>query len=225
MRAKALLAVLVTGLVVLVGVRPDAQVPANGSTERKLVLTFDGKGFASLVAQNVSVGEVFAEWARVGGSKIINAEKLPGGRISVKFENFPEAKLVESLVRLSRAQGAGYIAVPRLVDAPPTPSLLQAISIMPSSSPTNSYVTTSTPPPVYPQGTIEDNTELPPVMPPAGVGPAAQTPQPGPQQPPVNRGPGVPTVVGVVPVGPTTPAQPPAGTTPPSTTGRGRGGF
>jgi hypothetical protein len=220
MRAKALLASLVTGLVVLVGVRPAAQVPTSAGSERKLVLTFDGNGFANLVAQNVSVGEVFAEWARVGGTKITNAEKLPGGRISVKFDNFPEAELVKSLVRLSRAQGAGSIAVPRLVDAPPMPSRLQTISILPSSSPTNSYVTTSTPPPIYPQGTIEDNTELPPVLPPAGVGPAAQTPQPGPQQAPVNRGPGV---VSVVPVGPTTPAQPP--TPPPSTTGRGRGGL
>ncbi len=222
MRTKALLAGLITGLVVIVGVRPSAQVPA--ATERKLVLTFDGNGYASLTAQNVTVAEVFAEWARVGGSRITNAEKLPGNRISVQFVNTPEAKLVEALVlRLSKAQGAGFIVAPRSADAPATPSRLQSINIMPSSSPTNSYVATAMPnSPTYPQGTI-DETEVPPVMPTAGPGPASQNPPPSPQpnpQSPANRGPGV-SVVPVAPVSPTTPATPP-GT---STTGRGRGGL
>jgi len=230
MRTKALLAGLITALILIVGVHPSAQTPA--STERKLVLTFDGNGFATLTAQNVTVAEVFAEWARVGGSKITNAERLPRNPISVQFVNTPEAKLVEALVlRLSKAQGAGFIVAPRLADAPATPSRLQTINIMPSSSPTSSYVATSMPSsPTYPQGTI-DETEVPPVMPTAGPGPASQNPPPSPQpnpQPPANRGPGVSSVVpvGVVPVGPaspTTPTTPPAGTT--TGPGRGRGNF
>jgi hypothetical protein len=217
MRAKVLLAGLITALMVVVSVRPSAQAP-TGSMERKLVLAFDGNGFATLTAQNVTVPEIFAEWARVGGSKVTNAEKLPSTRISVQFVSYPEARLVETLVRLSKAQGAGSIVAPRLADAPPTPSRLQAINILPSSTPSaNMVATPMSSSPVYPQGNIDD-TEVPPVMPTAGPGPASQPAQQQPAaQAPANRGPGV---VSVVPVGPSPTPNP---TT--STTGRGRGNF
>jgi len=102
---------------------------------------------------------------------------------------------VESLVRLSKAQNPGWIVAPRLVDAPVTPSRLATISILPTSSPTNSYSSTTSPSqaaPLYPQGTVDD-TELPPVMPPLGSGPS-QAPQPAPA---ARTGPGIP----VIPVG------------------------
>lgn len=205
MRAKLLFAGLVAGLIGVVGVYPHAQTP-GASTERKLELKFDGNGYVTLVAQNVSVSDVFVEWARVGGSKILNAEKLPRGPISVQFDKTPEFELVKALVRLSKAQNAGSIVAPRRLDAPVTPSRLAVINILPTSSPTASYTGTTSPvTALYPQNSSDD--EVPPVVPPIGGGPAQQPQQ---QANPATRsaGPGIP----VVPVGG-------PGTT--STTGRG----
>jgi len=218
MRAKALFGSLVVGLVAVIGVHPGAQTPA--STERKLELKFDGNGYATLVAQNVTVSEVFAEWARIGKTRVQNAEKLPGGLISVQFDNIEEQKLVDALVRQSKAQGAGWIVAARQADAPAAPSRLEVISISPRSSPSTTFIATQSSQPLYPQGTIDD-TEMPPVMPPTGVGPAQQQPQSSQPvtRPPTNTGPGV----AVVPVSPSTPL--PGSTNPPNTTGRGRGGF
>jgi hypothetical protein len=217
MRTNVLFGSLVLALVAAVGVHPGAQTPAVSSTERKLELKFDGNGYATLIAQNVSVSEVFAEWARVGKTRIANAEKLPNSPITVQFDNIEERKLVDALVRQSKAQGAGWIAAAREVDAPSAPSRLEVISISPRSSPSNTYVATSPTAPLYPQGTIDDNTEMPPVMPPVGPGPAQQQQQPV-TRPPTSTGPGVP----LVPVGPGAPTPLPGGT---NTTGRGRGGF
>ena len=135
MRVTLIFAGLMTALVAIAGVPTEAQAP-DASAERKLVLSFDGNGYATLVAQNVSVSEVFAAWAKDGGTTVINAEKLPRGLISVQFDKTPEQKLVESLVRLSKAQNAGWIAAPRRLDGPATPSRLETISILPTSSPT-----------------------------------------------------------------------------------------
>jgi len=216
MRTKALLGSLVMGLVATAVVGPKAQMPTPPSTERKLELKFDGNGYATLVAQNVSVSEIFGEWARIGKTKIANAEKLPGGLITVQFDSTEERKLIDALVRLSKAKGAGWIAATRHVDAPAAPSRIDVINIMPSSSPTSTFIAASPGTPLYPTTTIDDPSELPPVMPPTGPGPAAQPP-PAARPPQTYGGPGV----GVVPVGPGTPAQPPPTTPLP---GRGRGG-
>ena len=64
MRAKILTGLLSAGLLLLVTVHPTAQSPA--STERKLLLSFDRNGLVSLVAQNVTVREILAEWTRQG---------------------------------------------------------------------------------------------------------------------------------------------------------------
>jgi hypothetical protein len=215
MRARLMFAGLVAGLFVLAGVGTGAQTP-GAPAERRLELTFDGNGYVTLVAQNVSVSEVFAEWARVGGTKIANAEKLPQGRISVQFDKTPESELVKSLVRLSKAQNAGSIIAPRLLSAPVTPSRLAVINILPTSSPTTSYMGTTSPvTQLYPQNSPDD--EVPPVMPPVGAGPAQAPPQ---QQTPAPRGngPGIP----VIPVG--GPGTTGRGGAPTPLPGAGRGG-
>jgi hypothetical protein len=216
MRARLMFAGLTLVLVAAVGVHTGAQTPGT-PTERKLELTFDGKGYATLVAQNVSVSDVFAEWARVGGSKILNAEKLPRGLIFVQFDKTPEQKLVESLVRLSKAQNAGSIVAPRRLDGPVTPSRLEVINILPTSAPTQSYTTTSSNvAPLYPQNSSDD--EVPPVMPVVGGGPASPPP-PQPQNT-AGRGPGSPVPL----VGPPGTGRTGGPTPLPGTTGRGGGG-
>jgi len=192
MRAMLMLLALVAVVVAIAGVRTGAQAPG---TERKLDLSFDGQGYATLVAENVSVADVFAAWARVGGTHITNAEKLPAGLISVEFDNTPEYELAQSLLRLSKARNAGIIVAPRLVSAPVTPSRLGVINILPTSSPSTSYMGAAASSPMYPTTSPDD--EIPPVMPVVGPGPAA-APGSQPAPPPARAGgPGV----AVVPVG------------------------
>jgi hypothetical protein len=227
MRAKALFASLVMGLVAVVGVHPGAQTPeqsTESTPQRRLELKFDGNGYVSLIAQNVSVAEVFAEWARVGKTRVQNADRLPRNPISVQFDKIEEQELVDALVRQSKAQGAGWIVAARQTDAPAAPSRLEVIAISPQSSPSTTFIATQpSSQPLYPQGTIDDN-EMPPVTPPFGVGPGQPQPQSSQPvtRPPTNTGPGVP----LVPVGPpTTPLPGSTNPPPPNPTGRGRGGF
>ncbi len=81
MRAKILTGLLSAGLLLLVTVHPTAQSPA--STERKLLLSFDRNGLVTLVAQNVTVREILAEWTRQGGTQMKDADKVPGAPITV----------------------------------------------------------------------------------------------------------------------------------------------
>lgn len=83
--------------VVLVGL---AIAPvAAGQGERKLELTFD-KGSVTLVAQNVTLPDILAEWSRQGGSQFINLDKVPRTPLPpLQYEHQPEAVVLESLLR------------------------------------------------------------------------------------------------------------------------------
>ncbi|MFI5176944.1 MAG: hypothetical protein ACHQO8_00170 [Vicinamibacterales bacterium] len=204
MRAKILTGLLATGLVLIVAVHPAAQAPA----ERKLQLSFDRSGLVTLIAQNVTVREILLEWARVGGTQMVNADKLAGGPVTVQFEAQPESVVLESLLRPT----AGWILYPRLIGSTGA-SVWQSVSILPTSHPTSLYTPTSTSPQIAPVVQPMPDDEIPPVNP-------AQN-APGQTQPTQGR----PTMPGVYVPLPATPSGPPT-TTPgaTTTTGRGRGG-
>src|SRR4029079_6410547 len=69
-------------------------------------------GRVSLVAKNATVRQILTEWARVGQTKIVNVERLPGGPIPVQLDNVTESQALEILLRTL----SGYIAAPRQVD-------------------------------------------------------------------------------------------------------------
>lgn len=192
-----------------------AALPAQ--SERKLQLSFRD-GTVTLVAANVTVREILAEWARLGGSRIINGEKLAGPPVTLQFENAPERIVMDSLLR----SAAGYVLGPRLASAPGA-SQFGVISILPTSQAVAGPVTSGSPS-AAPLRTGPDD-EIPPVTPPIGtldprqpVNPPVSTPSPNESQP--NR----PTVgvpaSGVVPIVPVAPTAPP----PPGGRGRGGGG-
>ena len=202
--------------------------PSPGPPPRKLELTFDNQGRVTIVAQQVTVSEILAEWARKGGTKIQGAERLTGGVIQTPmlFENRPELEVMEALTR----QAAGVSIAPRRVGAPGASRFesihIVATSVATASSPYPSApYNNSAPPPV--RGFPDD--EVPPV-----TAPGARDPQ-QPAQPPAGAKPaGSPTspspvIVPVVPVGGTPTPPPPGGrggggTPPTTTTGRGGGG-
>jgi hypothetical protein len=137
-------------------------------------------GRVSLVAKDATVRQILAEWARVGQTKIVNMERVPGGPVTLELTNVTEAQALEVLLRSL----SGYITAPRPVDAANL-SRFDRIIIMPTLASARP-ATSSPPPPVYQQ-----NPQFPP---PQAVGdddvdddkPAANVPVPN--QPPA-RGP------------------------------------
>ncbi len=82
-------------------------------------------GLVSLDAEDVTVRQILAEWARIGKTRIINVERITGGPITLKFDNIPEKQALDTVLRAI----PGYMALPRptpIVDA----SLYDRILIM-----------------------------------------------------------------------------------------------
>jgi hypothetical protein len=82
-------------------------------------------GLVSLDAQDVTVRQILAEWARVGKTRIINVERISGGPLTLQFVDTPERQALDIILRAI----PGYMAVPRatqIADA----SLYDSILIM-----------------------------------------------------------------------------------------------
>lgn len=194
-----------------------AQTPA----ERKLELTFPADGLVTLVAQNVTVREILAEWTRQTGAPFTNAEKLGNELQTVQYDNQPEAAVIDSLLR----SAAGYFVAPRQ-RGPVMSSRIAMVYIIPTSRGTassgfNSRPATAFAPPVLTAGSPDD--EIPPVIPTTGE------PAPGqatPPRPEANRPTYLGTPGGIGGIVPITPVNPAGrgggvgtggGTTPPPT--------
>lgn len=85
-------------------------------------------GRVTIVAKDATVRQILAEWARVGKTKIVNAERIPGGPLTLELKDVPEAEALNVLLRTL----SGYIAAPRLTLAPPEASVYDSISVMPT---------------------------------------------------------------------------------------------
>jgi hypothetical protein len=96
----------------------------------------DGK--VTLICENVTARQILAEWARVGQTKIVNAEKLTGPPLTLRLEGVSEKQALDVLLR--SASGFLIAERPTLVS---TLSLYDRILIMPTSTPV--ATTASTP--------------------------------------------------------------------------------
>jgi hypothetical protein len=86
-------------------------------------------GRVSLVAKDATVRQILTEWARVGQTKIVNVEKIPGGPQTIELTNVSEAEALEILLRSI----SGYIAAPRTA-GPATASQFDSIVLMPTTA-------------------------------------------------------------------------------------------
>ena len=68
-------------------------------------------GLVTLQATNVPVRQVLAEWARVGGTKVVGGERLGGAPLTLSLEGVPEGKALDIVLR----GAAGYMAAARSV--------------------------------------------------------------------------------------------------------------
>jgi len=66
-------------------------------------------GHVSIVAKDATVRQILAEWARVGQTKVINVDRIPGGPLTLELTNIPEGQALDMLLR----SVSGYMAAPR----------------------------------------------------------------------------------------------------------------
>jgi hypothetical protein len=104
-------------------------------------------GRVSIVAKDATLRQILTEWARIGQTKIVNVERIPGGPVSLELNNVTEAQALDVLLRPI----SGYIAAPRPVEAEHL-SRFDRIIIMPTLAGARAPVVASTtPPPVFQQ--------------------------------------------------------------------------
>ena len=65
-------------------------------------------GRATVIAKDVPVRQILAEWAKVGETKVVGAERQPGGPVTLELVDVPEKEALDLLLRTA----AGYIAAP-----------------------------------------------------------------------------------------------------------------
>ena len=87
-------------------------------------------GRVTLEATSVPVGQILAEWARVGGTKIVGADKIAGAPLTLKLVDVTEQQALNILLR----QVAGFMAAPRQASATPGASTYDRILILATSS-------------------------------------------------------------------------------------------
>jgi hypothetical protein len=66
-------------------------------------------GLVTLNARNVPVRAILAEWARVGGAKILNGDRVSGESVTLELTNAPERQALDVLLR----GVSGYIVAGR----------------------------------------------------------------------------------------------------------------
>jgi hypothetical protein len=87
-------------------------------------------GRVTLDAVNVPARQILAEWARIGGTKVVGAEKITGAPLTLKLVDMPERQALDIILR----NVAGFMAAPRLASAVPGASAYDRILIMATSS-------------------------------------------------------------------------------------------
>jgi hypothetical protein len=146
--------------------------------ELKLTLN---NGRATLIAEDVPLRQILAEWARIGKTTIVNGDKLTTS-VTLRLEDMPERQVLEVLLR----SASGYIVAARpemLAEA----SAFDRILIMPTSrAPAATAANTapqpfnSRPPAPMPiQPDVDDDPPVEPVVPQGMPQPGMPQAQPG----------------------------------------------
>lgn len=70
-----------------------------------------------LVTDSATVGQILAEWERVGGTHIINGDHVPGGPLTLEMRGVPESEALDVVLR----SASGFIAAPRTPESAAVP--------------------------------------------------------------------------------------------------------
>ena len=66
-------------------------------------------GRVTLNAQNAAIRTILTEWARLGGTKMVNHERLGGAPVTLELTDMPEQQVLDVLLRTA----AGYVVTAR----------------------------------------------------------------------------------------------------------------
>jgi hypothetical protein len=150
---------ILAGLLVLMWVATPARA--------ELRLGF-GDGRVTLVARDVSVQQILAEWAKIGGTQIVNLDRISAAPVTLQLDGIPERQALEVILR----SVAGYVAAPRRPENPGV-SQYDRILVMAVSNPPAAPAAVGRPVGSPPAGS-------PPAFPPAPRDFVTPTPGPGP---------------------------------------------
>lgn len=103
-------------------------IAAPALAQQPLKLSFQD-GRVSVDANSVPVRTILNEWAKIGGTKVVGAERITGAPLTVKLVNVTEARALESILR----NVSGYMAAPRNGTST-GPSIYDRILVMATSS-------------------------------------------------------------------------------------------
>jgi hypothetical protein len=98
-------------------------------------------GRVVLVANNATIADIMAEWAKVGRTTIVNADKIPKDVVTLELRDVNERQALDILLRTA----SGFIAALREQDDP-TASRFDRIVVMPPSVAPPPPVTAIAPP-------------------------------------------------------------------------------
>jgi hypothetical protein len=115
---------------------------AAGSTAYADVQISMDNGRVSITAKDATVRQILTEWARVGQTRVVNVERIPGGPMTIELKDALEDQALNLLLR---AVG-GYVTTPRPV-AVANASRFDRIIVMPTAAAPRPAVMASAPPP------------------------------------------------------------------------------
>lgn len=145
-------------------------VPAAARAEVNLTIV---DGYVTIDAKDATVRQILAEWARVGQTRIVNAERVGGPAVTMQLTHVPEAEALDILLR----SVSGYLAAPRST-AIANASRFDRILVMPTSAAPRVVAAAPQPQPQFPAPPLPEDLEI--------DEPASQ---PQPVAPPIPRGP------------------------------------
>lgn len=122
---------------------------AAGSTAFAEVQLTIRNGHVTLVAKDATVRQILTEWARVGQTKIVNVERIPGGPVTLELKNVPEQQALDVLLRSI----SGYMVAPRAAVVA-NASTFDRIVVMPTAAAPRAPVAAA-PAPVFRQPAVQ----------------------------------------------------------------------
>jgi hypothetical protein len=137
-------------------------------------------GRVSIVAKDATVRQILTEWARVGQTKVVNVERIPGGPLTLELSDIPEAQALDVLLR----SVSGYMAAPRAT-AVANLSVFDRIIVMPTVAAPRPAASAAAPAPTFQQQQPQFTPAAPPPDDGADDPPAANVQVPQPARPPV----------------------------------------
>lgn len=82
-------------------------VPGMAAADELNLTIADGR--VTLIAHDVTIRQILAEWSRVGQTKIDNGDKMIGPPVTLELRDVPESEALETVLR----SAAGYMVAPR----------------------------------------------------------------------------------------------------------------